>query len=53
MASIAATDELIEKNPAAAAAAVRAIVQTQRALRRDPERATAVGRKLFPPRKPI
>src|SRR5437016_10985718 len=33
MASIAATDELIERNPAAAAAAVRAIVQTQQALR--------------------
>jgi NitT/TauT family transport system substrate-binding protein len=49
MASIAATDELIEKNPAAAAAAVRAIVQTQQALRQDPERAAAVGRKLFPP----
>jgi NitT/TauT family transport system substrate-binding protein len=49
MASIAATDELIEKNPAAAAAAVRAIVQTQQALRQQPELATAVGRKLFPP----
>jgi ABC-type nitrate/sulfonate/bicarbonate transport system substrate-binding protein len=49
MASIAATEELIEKNPAAAAAAVRAIVQTQQALRQEPERATAVGRKLFPP----
>ena len=49
MASIAATDELIERNPAAAAAAVRAIVQTQQALRQDPERATVVGRKLFPP----
>src|ERR1700737_3434023 len=49
MASIAATDELIEKNPAAAAAAVRAIVQTQQALRQEPELATAVGRKLFPP----
>src|SRR5437899_523152 len=45
MASIAATDELIERNPAAAAAAVRAIVQTQQALREDPERATVVGRK--------
>jgi ABC-type nitrate/sulfonate/bicarbonate transport system substrate-binding protein len=49
MASIAATDELIERNPTAAAAVVRAIVQTQAALRREPERATVVGRKLFPP----
>ncbi|MBV8838049.1 MAG: ABC transporter substrate-binding protein [Alphaproteobacteria bacterium] len=49
MASIAATDALIESNPSAAAAAVRAIVRTQEALRRDPARATEVGRKLFPP----
>ncbi|AXK80941.1 ABC transporter substrate-binding protein [Pseudolabrys taiwanensis] len=49
MASIAATDALIERSPKTAAAAVRAIVKTQSALRQDPERATAVGRKLFPP----
>jgi ABC-type nitrate/sulfonate/bicarbonate transport system substrate-binding protein len=49
MASIAATEELIERNPTAAAAVVRAIVQTQAALRSEPERATVVGRKLFPP----
>jgi ABC-type nitrate/sulfonate/bicarbonate transport system substrate-binding protein len=28
---------------------VRAIVKTQAALRADPERATQIGRKLFPP----
>jgi NitT/TauT family transport system substrate-binding protein len=49
MASIAATDALIARAPDVAAAAVRAIVNTQRALRADPERATAVGKKLFPP----
>ena len=49
MASIATTDALIAHAPDVAAAAVRAIVQTQKALRADPERATAVGRKLFPP----
>ena len=49
MASIAATDALIERSPETAAAAVRAIVKTQTALKQDPERATAVGRKLFPP----
>src|SRR5882757_4252376 len=49
MASIATTDRLIAATPDAAAAAVRAIVKTQAALRADPERATAVGRKLFPP----
>src|SRR5437762_6051217 len=49
MASIATTDRLIERSPDAAAAAARAIVKTQAALRADPERATAVGRRLFPP----
>src|SRR5271166_3845201 len=49
MASVAATDRLIDSSPEAAAAAVRAIVKTQAALRADPERATEVGRKLFPP----
>jgi ABC-type nitrate/sulfonate/bicarbonate transport system substrate-binding protein len=42
------TDALIERDPDVAAAAVRAIVNTQRALREDPELATQVGRKLFP-----
>jgi len=49
MASIATTDALIARAPDVAGAAVRAIVQTQKALCADPERATAVGRKLFPP----
>ena len=49
MASVAATEALIEGSPETAAAAVRAIVKTQAALRADPERAAEVGRKLFPP----
>ena len=49
MASIATTDRLIDASPDVAAAAVRAIVNTQAALRADPSRATEVGRKLFPP----
>ena len=53
MASIATTDALIARAPDAAAAAVRAIVQTQKALRADPERATAVGKKLFPPSESV
>src|SRR5450432_1206555 len=48
MASIATTDALIARSPDMAAAAVRAVVKTQAALRADPERATQVGRKLFP-----
>jgi NitT/TauT family transport system substrate-binding protein len=49
MASIATTDQLIKRSPDAAAAAVRAIVNTHAALKADPARATEVGRKLFPP----
>ncbi|HWK95526.1 MAG TPA: ABC transporter substrate-binding protein [Pseudolabrys sp.] len=49
MASIATSDRLIEQSPDKAAAAVRAIVRTQAALRPDPSLATTVGRKLFPP----
>ena len=48
MASIATTDRLIEREPEVAAAAVRAVVNTQNALRTDPSRATAIGQKLFP-----
>jgi NitT/TauT family transport system substrate-binding protein len=47
-ASIAATDALIARDKNAAAAAVRAIVKTQRALREDVALATRVGEKLFP-----
>jgi NitT/TauT family transport system substrate-binding protein len=49
MASLAATDRLIDGSPATAAAAIRAIVKTQAALKEDPARAAEVGRKLFPP----
>jgi ABC-type nitrate/sulfonate/bicarbonate transport system substrate-binding protein len=49
MASVAAADRLIDSSPETAAAAIRAVVKTQATLRADPERATEVGRKLFPP----
>lgn len=49
MASIATTDRLIGKSPDVVAAAVRAIVATQLALKNNPDRAAEVGRKLFPP----
>jgi len=49
MASIATTDALIAREPQTAAAAVRAIVKTHAALRKDVTLATAIGRKLFPP----
>jgi ABC-type nitrate/sulfonate/bicarbonate transport system substrate-binding protein len=49
IASIATTDRLIERSPEIAAAAVRAIVKTQAALKNDVSLATGIGRKLFPP----
>jgi NitT/TauT family transport system substrate-binding protein len=48
MAVVAATDGLIARAPDAAAAAVRAIVKTQQALRQDATLAREVGRRLFP-----
>ena len=45
---IAATDALIARSPETAAAAVRAIVNTQEALKNDVDLAFEVGRKLFP-----
>ncbi|HEV2302122.1 MAG TPA: ABC transporter substrate-binding protein [Stellaceae bacterium] len=48
MSSLAATDRLIEQQPEVAAAAVRALVKTQRALRANVARAAEVGRRLFP-----
>src|SRR6266566_1664301 len=51
MASIATTDRLIEHSPEIAAAAVRAIVKTQAALKNDVSLATGIGRKLFPPQE--
>jgi NitT/TauT family transport system substrate-binding protein len=47
--TIAATDALIARSPDTVAAAVRAIVKTQAALKADVSRAGEVGRTLFPP----
>jgi NitT/TauT family transport system substrate-binding protein len=51
MASIATTDRLIEHSPEIAAAAVRAIVKAQAALKNDVSLATGIGRRLFPPQE--
>ena len=48
-ATIAATDALIARAPDTVAAAVRAIVKTQTALKADVTRAATVGNALFPP----
>ena len=48
MPGFATTDHMIERKPELVAAAIRAIVNTQRALKRDVRLATRVGEKLFP-----
>jgi NitT/TauT family transport system substrate-binding protein len=48
MSSLITSDRLIEREPAVAAAAVRAIMKTQKALKDNVALATQVGRKLFP-----
>jgi ABC-type nitrate/sulfonate/bicarbonate transport system substrate-binding protein len=48
---LATTERLIEQSPEIAAAAVRALVAAQNALRHDVSLATEVGRKRFPPRE--
>jgi NitT/TauT family transport system substrate-binding protein len=47
-AALTMTEDLIEKEPEVAAAAVRAVVATQRALKADPMLAKKVGEELFP-----
>lgn len=49
MSALATTDRLIRHSPEVPAAAVRALIRTQAALKADPDRATEVGGKLFPP----
>jgi ABC-type nitrate/sulfonate/bicarbonate transport system substrate-binding protein len=48
---LATTDRLIAGSPETAAAALRALVATQEALKADAARATEVGNKRFPPRE--
>jgi len=47
-AGMATTDMFIEREPDSVAAAVRAIVKAQRALRADPKLTAEVGRRKFP-----
>lgn len=46
---LATTDQLVREHPDVAAAGVRAIVKTQKALQANPSLATQVGNRLFPP----
>src|SRR5271156_1539962 len=47
-AALTTTERLIEEHPEAAAAAVRAIVKAQKALKADPTLAGKIGERLFP-----
>jgi ABC-type nitrate/sulfonate/bicarbonate transport system substrate-binding protein len=47
--ALVTTDALIARDPEQVAAAVRAIVRAQRALRLDPQQAAGVGSRRFPP----
>jgi NitT/TauT family transport system substrate-binding protein len=51
MSTLATTDRLIGQSPDVAAAAVRALVKTQAALKAVVNRAAEVGRRLFPPQE--
>ncbi|NQV57995.1 MAG: ABC transporter substrate-binding protein [Rhodospirillales bacterium] len=48
MPALVTSDDMINEQPEACAAAVRALVKTQNALKADISLATKVGRKLFP-----
>ena len=48
-AALTTTERMVAEHPKVVAGAIRAIVNTQRALRADPSLATRVGKELFPP----
>ena len=47
--ALATSDELLRTHPDTASAAVRAVVRTLAALKRDPSRATEAAGRVFPP----
>jgi NitT/TauT family transport system substrate-binding protein len=47
--ALVTTEARIEREPQSVTAAIRAIVKVQQALKENPELATEVGRKIFPP----
>jgi ABC-type nitrate/sulfonate/bicarbonate transport system substrate-binding protein len=48
-AALVTSEKMLRENPQAARAAVNAVKAAQRILINDPERATEVGKKVFPP----
>jgi NitT/TauT family transport system substrate-binding protein len=47
--ALVTSEKVIRENPAAARAAIKAVQTAQQMLKEDPNRASAVGKKLFPP----
>jgi ABC-type nitrate/sulfonate/bicarbonate transport system substrate-binding protein len=47
--ALVCTEQTIRERPQVALAAIQAVRKAQQALKEDPERATAIGRRLFPP----
>ena len=47
--ALVATEATVRKRPEAARSAIHAVMAAQDALKKNPERATEVGKKLFPP----
>ena len=47
--ALVATEQTVRERPELARSAIQAVRSAQEALKEDPERATAIGRKLFPP----
>jgi ABC-type nitrate/sulfonate/bicarbonate transport system substrate-binding protein len=49
--ALVCTERTVRERPDIARAAINAVRSAQQALREDPNRATAIGRKLFPPQE--
>jgi NitT/TauT family transport system substrate-binding protein len=49
--ALVATDKTIRERPQLALAAIKAVAAAQKALKEDPQRASAIGRRLFPPQE--
>jgi NitT/TauT family transport system substrate-binding protein len=47
--ALVTSEKIIRENPAAARAAIKAVELAQQMLKEDPNRATPIGKKLFPP----
>jgi ABC-type nitrate/sulfonate/bicarbonate transport system substrate-binding protein len=47
--ALVCTDKTIRERPQLAVAAIKAVAAAHKALKEDPARATAIGKRLFPP----